>query len=243
MRIAICDDERACLTQASSLLEAWAKSRTNLIIECFTEGDSLIRAQKSTRPFDIILLDIIMPALNGIEVAREIRSFDKDVKLVFLTSSAEYAIESYSVKASNYLLKPIAPEALFACLGELESEIDAANEKRTVLVRGSRTVHRLDPRSIECLEARGKHVVLTLTTGESIGSIETLHALENKLDIADGFFKCHRSYIVNINHVGAYTTDEITMRSGSRVPIARNIKAEFKNAYFSIIFGADGDGL
>lgn len=240
MRVAICDDDRTSLNHVAGLLDSWVKDCPRFAIECFTEGDSLIRAQKSNRPCDIILLDIIMPGINGIEVAREIRSFDKDVKIVFLTSSAEFAIDSYSVKASNYLLKPVAPEALFSCLEELAEEISQKATLNTILIKGPRTVHRLNSSSIEFLEAHGKHVSIALTNGEVLDSIEPLYNFEDKLDLEHGFYKCHRSYIVNLNHVSTYTADEVTMRSGTRIPISRNCRSEFKSTYFSVIFGEAG---
>ena len=79
------------------------------------------------KPFDIILLDVVMPLLNGIEAANELREKDKNVKIVFLTSSPEFAVASYTVKASNYLLKPVEPAKLFACLDELIIEIHSEN--------------------------------------------------------------------------------------------------------------------
>jgi len=240
MRIAICDDDPASLTHIAFLLESWAKGCPCFSLERFSEGDSLIRAQKSGNPFDIILLDIIMPGFNGIETAREIRAVDKAVKIVFLTSSSEFAVDSYSVKASNYLLKPVSPEALFACLEELSGEIAQAQASNAISVKSPRTVHRLNPSTIEYLEAHGKHVSLTLSNGSVIDSIEPLYLLEGKLSITDGFYKCHRSYIVNINHVSTYSSDEITMRSGARIPISRNCRSEFKDAYFSVIFGEVG---
>ena len=245
MRIAVCDDDRASLARVSSMIEAWKSARpgaSDCTVECLTEGDSLVKAQKSASPFDVILLDIIMPAFNGMEAAREIRSFDKGTKIVFLTSSPEFAVESYSVKASNYLLKPVSSEALFACLDEMEAEMSAARQAETIAVKSPRAVHRIDPASIELLEAHGKHVSVTLASGEVIESIEPLYALEGRLDLAKGFFKCHRSYLVNLNHVSTYTADEVTMRSGYRVPIARNSKAEFKDAYFAVIFGESEAG-
>ena len=70
-----------------------------------------------------------------------------------------------------------------------------------------------------------------------------LYVLESKLDIADGFYKCHHRYIVNINHIRTFTSDEITMRSGCRIPISRKYRANFKDAFFSVIFGEGLDGL
>lgn len=235
MRIAICDDDRTALPHTASLINLWAKAKDTLAVDCFSEGGSLLAAH-AANAFDIILLDIVMPGLNGIEVAKEMRAFDSATKLIFLTSSPEYAIESYSVKATNYLLKPVDPAALYACLDEIENELQNTRAARAIPIKGSRSVHRVTLESIEFVEARGKHVSVFMAGGECLESIEPLHSFESKLSITDGFFKCHRSYIVNIHHVSTYTPDEVIMRSGVRIPISRGCKADFKEAYFSVIF-------
>ena len=122
IRIAICDNEQEFLTQLDSTLTQWSTPPARISTECFDNGDALISAHKNS-PFDIILLDIVMPIFTGIETAHEIRKFDKNVKIVFLTSSPEFAVDSYSVKASNYLLKPVSTHKLFICIDELYEEI------------------------------------------------------------------------------------------------------------------------
>ncbi len=221
------------------MLKSWAEGRSDVTVSCFPDGDALIRVHKTTA-FDIVFLDVMMPILNGIEVAREIRLADKNVKLVFLTSSPDFAVESYAVKASNYLLKPVDPAKLFLCLDELEAEARAA--ARMIAVKGVRKVHHVSVASIEFLEGRGKHTALTLSDGEIVESTEPLYVLEGKLSLDDGFFRYHRSYVVNVNYIGTYASDEVTMRSGARIPVSRGCRAEFKEAYFSVIFGNDGDG-
>ena len=147
LRVAICDD---------------------MFIDLFSDGDSLM-VSHIARPFDIILRDIIMPMLNGIDTAAEIRKLDKSVKIVFLTSSAEFAVDSYKVHADNYLLKPVDPESLYSCLD-------------------------------------------------------------------DGFFKCHRSYIVNIYHIDTYTQKVIRMKSGAHIPISRDCHTAFETTFFNLMF-------
>ena len=239
MRIAVCDDDLAFLARISSLVESWAAGRgLAATVDRFPDGESLIGAH-ARAAFDIILLDVVMPELDGIEAARRIRTADREVKLVFLTSSSEFAVDSSAVKASNYLLKPADPAALERCLDELADEVMAAD--RRIMVRGAYEVHSIRPGDIEFVEACGKHVEITLSDGRRIVSVDPLYACEDRLFFSDGFYKCHRSYIVNINHVGTYAPDAVTMRGGARIPIARGCRAEFKEAYFSVLFGKAGD--
>ena len=160
---------------------------------------------------------------------------------MFLTSSPEYAIESYSVCANNYLLKPLDRERLHACLDDLYTDI--TDDFRYMLVKDAPAVHRIPLRGIEYVEAQGKHVIFSMSDGTRILSSDPLYAYEDKLTVRDGFYKCHRSYIVNVFRISKYTPKEITMRSGCRIPISRNAHKEFETAYFEMTFGKAGDIL
>ena len=237
-RIAICDDEPVFSSQIEAIINHWPDRPADTRTEIFQDGDALIAAH-TKEPFNIILLDVLMPLLNGIETASEIRNFDKDVKIVFLTASSEFALDSYAVKASNYILKPVEPAKLIQCLNELNTEIHLMPP--FVVVRGLHAVHKIKLMDIEYIEAQNKHVVFALTSKMTIESPSALYSYEDKLSIEDGFFKCHRSYIVNINHIDMYTAKEICMRSGACIPVSRGYHKDFESAYFSTLFGKAGE--
>jgi len=183
-------------------------------------------------------LDVVMPLLNGIEVASEIRKFDKSVKIVFLTSSSEYAVESYTVNANNYLLKPIDKNKLYSCLNVLYAEI--VEHEKYITVKSVTAMHRIALRNIEHLEAQGKKVLFVLCDGTTVESTNPFYYYENELLREDGFIKCHRSYIVNVYRIITYTQKEIRMQSGCRIPISRNFHKEFEHAYFELLFRKEG---
>lgn len=118
MYIAICDDERSDQKIIVKLIEKYRTDRTTPVFyQLFTSGlDLLVAMEKEV--FDILLLDIVMPKLNEIELAREIRKNDKQIRIVFLTVSTEFAIEGYEVNAHHYLLKPLSNIKLFAELDD-----------------------------------------------------------------------------------------------------------------------------
>ena len=238
LRIAICDDSQEFLNQIKKTLSDWEDRPDNMSVETFEDADSLLASHRRN-PFDIILLDVIMPLLNGIEAAKEIRQQDKTVKIVFLTTSPEFALESYTVKANNYLLKPVDPPRLFACLQELVEDLQ--EKHKTIVVKSAKALHHVEIKNIEYLEAQNKHVLFVLSDGTSISSIEPLYTFEDQLPLVDGFFKCNRSYVVNIHRIDMYTAKEIRMRSGCRISIARNCHKEFEAAYFEVLFGKDGE--
>ena len=238
LRIAICDDMPIFLRHVESLLTQWPERPDNLLLDSFEDADSLLAAHHAN-PYDIIFLDILMPLLNGIDAAREIRQLDKNVKIVFLTSSAEFGVDSYTVKANNYLLKPVDADRLFSCLNELTEEL--MDSPKTIVIKCAKALQRVQISNIEYLEAQNKHVLFAFHDGTSVYSVEPLYIYEEQLTLSDGFFKCSRSYIVNMHHIDTYTTKEVRMRSGYRISISRSCQSEFEAAYFETMFGKAGD--
>lgn len=240
IRIAICDDSSVFLNQTKFMIEQWQDRPKNMLVNLFEDGDSLILAHHKN-PFDIILLDVVMPLLNGIEVAREIREKDKNVKIVFLTSSPEFAVDSYTVKANNYLLKPTEPAKLFNCLDELISNIKSLYKSLTV--KGLDATHKIPLFNIEYIESQSKHIIFYTTDNKMVESIEPLYTYEDTLLLEDGFFKCHRSYIVNIHLIKSYSHSEVVMQSGYRIPISRSHQKTFEDIYFRLVFEKAGDDI
>lgn len=238
MKIALCDDSHAFLFDAQELIRKWPNRPEKTTVALFCDADALIEAHRTT-PFDVILLDVVMPLLNGIQAAAEIRRQDKTVKIVFLSSSPEFAVDSYTVKADNYLLKPVNKQRLFECLDEINGELQQAS--RTITVRSSAAVHRIRLSDIEYLESQGKLVLFSLSGGQAVYGTDPLYAYEELLLQEDSFFKCHRSYLVSLYKIRTFTPKEITMRSGSRIPISRSCQKAFETAYFTTLFGKAGD--
>ena len=238
LKIAVCDDQTEVFPGIQEILGRWRQSSRDLSTAYFSDGDALIAAHRAA-PFDIILLDVVMPLINGIETAAEIRAFDRDVKIVFLTSSAEFAVDSYRVKANDYLLKPVDAGALCRCLDELSAALQSS--QRSIAVKCPEVTRRIALEEIEYIEAQNKHTLFALVGGKTVEAIELMNVYEHKLPAA-GFFKCHRSYIVNLHQVDCYTSKELRTRSGRSVPIARSCQKEFEDAYFTALFGKAGDG-
>lgn len=118
MFIAICDDDILYMNKVKEMIEQWGKDNNeDVSVYLFNHGDALINSYQKSK-IDVIFLDIMMPLLNGMDAAREIRKTDQVVKIIFLTSSPEFALESYDVKASGYLIKPTNYERLCSLLND-----------------------------------------------------------------------------------------------------------------------------
>lgn len=233
IRIAVCDDDAEFLENVVSLIEDWSmQSRIPVDIFRFENGDDLI-IQNTIRRMDIIFLDIIMPLFSGMETAKELRKSDTAVNIIFLTSSPEFALESYDVKARGYLLKPVVEnklkELLYDCSHDLE-------EAKNLVLKTKFGYQKLYYQDIEYIEAQNKVVIFYTRNGRKIEATETLRYFEKKLNDSEGFFKCHRSYMVYIPNVDNFNMTEITTKTGRCIPIARGCGKAFQEAYFKFVF-------
>lgn len=239
MRIGICDDDISCLKQTKHAIERWAlKKAVPVALSCFDSGDLLIQAHEKC-PFDVLFLDIYMPSFTGMDVAREIRTADMSTEIVFLTSSPDFAIESYSVQARNYLLKPIQTDQLEKTLDALYTS--ALLHRRSTIVKVGNTFQRIYLDEIEYIESLNRGTTVSMINKEKLHSNQPFHEIEETLVSEAGFFKCHRSYIVNLSRIDAYTKGEIKTATGMKIPISRSCTASFEEAYFAQIFGKVGD--
>lgn len=234
IRIAVCDDSMEFLQQIACMVEQWSEqSEMPVELYRFTNGDELL-TKNAVIHMDIIFLDIIMPLQNGIDTAKELRQSDDAVKIIFLTSSPEFALDSYEVKACGYLLKPVAYEKVKETLNECSHAFET--EPKHIVLKTAFGYQKLYFCEIEYVEAQNKKVVFYLRTGEAVEALTSLHLLEDKLTESDGFFKCHRSYLVFLPNVDHFSMTEIMTKSGRRIPIARGYGKVFKDAYFAYTF-------
>lgn len=234
MKIAICDDERQFVDSVCLLLEQWAaRNAVRLTLYRFTNGDDLILAQRN-ESMDLIILDVIMPLLNGIDTARELRNGNDTVPIIFLTSSRDFAIDSYEVKAFYYLTKPVEDAKLFRILDDFL--------KTTALPRHFFTAQtgegfcKIAINDVDYLEARNKQVLVCLSNGRTIAIRELFSKCEEVFSLKNGFFRCHRSYIVNLNNIEQFTKSEISTSLNPAIPLSRNRYAAFKETYFNHMF-------
>ena len=175
-----------------------------------------------------------MPLLNGMDTARELRAQDTAVKIIFLTSSPEFALESYEVRAQDYLLKPITYERLRRALEDCSHLFEA--EPKNMVLKTSFGFQKLYFHDIEYAEAQNKRVVFYLRGDKVVETSEPLRSFEERLTVSSGFFKCHRSYLVYLPNVDHFNNNEIFTKSGRSIPIARGYGKAFQEAYFAHIF-------
>ena len=234
LRIGVCDDDQECRQRLMQMIRIWSDhSGIPTELYPFDNGDELISKNAAFR-MDIILLDIVMPLLNGMDTARELRAQDTAVKIIFLTSSPEFALESYEVRAQDYLLKPITYERLRRALEDCSHLFEA--EPKNMVLKTSFGFQKLYFHDIEYAEAQNKRVVFYLRGDKVVETSEPLRSFEERLAVSSGFFKCHRSYLVYLPNVDHFNNNEIFTKSGRSIPIARGYGKAFQEAYFAHMF-------
>lgn len=235
LTIAVCDDDRDSLHAAAGCIHRWAEeSGIPVTVHTYDNGDSLLDAAHGIH-HDLVFLDILMPLLNGMDAARELRRVDAAARIVFLTSSPEFALESYAVKAQGYILKPVTEEKLREALEDCAAAV--RKEPETLLLKTPFGYQKLYLHQIEYAEAQNKRVIFFLKDGTTAETAEPLYSFEDKLTLDNGFFKCHRSYFVYMPGVASFSSTQIVTSANRRVPIARGYARAFKEAYFAFMFG------
>ena len=238
IRIAVCDDAEQYQQQTVALLQQWSTEKDiTITVDCFDNGDSLLQSLGHL-PYDLVFLDIIMPMFSGIDTCAEIRKENKLTKIILLSVSPEFGVDAFRVKANGYLLKPLKQESLFAVMDEYMQEKD---ENSGFLIAKSMSMVRKVPLQTICyVEAQNKHVLIYTSDGTTLTLTTPLHHLVEQLD-SQSFFQCHRSYIINMNHIRSLSKSEVTMSNSCAIPVSRNCAKELHDAYFLFLFGKAGE--
>lgn len=197
VRIALVEDDagyRSILTEYLKKYEQ--ESHTKFHITCFTDGDEIVENYSAS--YDIILMDIAMTYMDGIEAAEHIRRMDSEVVIIFITAMPQYAMKGYTVDALDYVLKPVSYFAFSQRIDRALSRMKKRTKRfLNVPVRGG--VKKLDVSEITYVEVQN-HDLIFHTLSESFLSKGSLTEVAQRI-ATGGFFRCHKCYLVNLEHV------------------------------------------
>lgn len=232
-RLAICDDDSHSLTHMIALVNEYRKvSPLSFEYAAFSNGMELTSALEQGKHFDIYCLDIVMPGFDGIKLGKEIREYDKSAAILYFTSSPEFALDSYSVHAANYILKPVTKEKLFEVLTRVFEQMKH-KEETSITVKTTQGIEKILLSSLVYAEAMGRKVLLHLNSGRTLEcSIQFSKICDNLLELPY-FLKSHRSYVVNMNYINTIENTEIILHSSDAVPIAQGKTREMKDTWLT----------
>ncbi len=220
MKIAICDDEKRILNiLTTEIMNAFPDDE----IRSFESGESILNEveQKVYMP-DIILLDIIMPGLSGMDVAAKLREKSKEVIIIFITGEKQYVFEAFDVRAFHYLVKPFTNEKMIEVINDAKDSLLRPREKdiKKYVMINSRGGHiRLCVSDIIYAEVYGTRIIVHTRTEdiEYYGHLAELEKLAG-----DDFFRTHRGFLVNLRFVKRYDSGNCYLLKGEALISKQN---------------------
>ncbi len=225
MNIAVCDDEVRGRERILTLLEKeFSQAQT-----CeFDSGMKLIEKVEEGYCPDIVLLDIAMEGMDGMETARRLRRMT-DAILIFVTGVKEQVFEAFDVGAFHYLMKPVDQDKMLDVLRRAAQEIERRQSgPKYLLVKTEGSHRRIPVDDILYVENNGRKVILHMKT-ECLEYYERMNHLEDVL--GDGFYRCHRGYLVALSAISGYDHESITVGQGDKIYLAKQKYSEFVKRY------------
>lgn len=232
MRICLVDDDSTQLDYLKVIIEKWAnKHNINTDINFYHSAEEMIFENNESYPFDMIVLDIQMGEINGIELAKRIRKTDRNVIIAFISGMADYVFEGYEVQAIRYILKPVKDEKVYELLDYVNTHKSKENKFFILSVSGEKKKINYD--DIIYFEAMGHYIVFHL---ENTEYDYKYNISDLCLDLAKSeFIRTHRSYVVNIKYIEKITRNECQLINNIKVPLSRNsyksVNEKFINYY------------
>ena len=234
LRIAICDDEAQYVQQIKNFVQEYLHGHPELSgqIDSFSLGRELLYQAEESGGFDLYLLDIIMPGLNGIQTGRQLRQLGDGGEIIYLTTSPDYAVDSYSVRAFFYLLKPLEKGRLFEVLDAAVKKLDDRRSK-AVLIATKDGPRRLLLDQILYVERVGRGLRYFCSGGavDSLSLRVPFHTAVEPLLSDPRFCQCGSSFAFNLQHVTGVSGQEVLLDSGDPVAIPRACVLPFKLAW------------
>lgn len=235
MQIAICDDYKMFREQIRAILDEYADTHENIDIDifAFSNADECLAMSEKYNGFDIYILDILMPGMNGIELGLELRQNGYDGSIIYLTSSEDFAIDSYRTEASNYILKPIVKSDLWKAFEKALVSLENKTDKN-ILVKTRQEAIRIPLSDIMYAELQKRAIVYYLTNGETVESVTIrvpfASALQELL-AQKHFVLCGTSLAFNLHHITSVSSEEIVFKGNHKVFFSKKICRDVRSLW------------
>lgn len=222
IRIAVCDDEKYMSDRIRTMTSAYFY-RKNMATEImqFSSGEEVLQYDGQ---IDILLLDIQMKGIDGMETARKLRERRFRGFLIFITILGEMVFQSFEVQAYDYLVKPIDEKQLEKTMDRVIVSMQNAKEANLLVQKGYES-RIISLEEIVFCEIIHRKIYLHLDSSEVIDYYDRIENLETKLD--GRFFRCHRSFLINLKYLKSYKNGTAYMEGGKEVPVSRLRSKEF----------------
>lgn len=215
-RIAICDDEQNQIEYITSIVTSWSNHKGHSCeIRTFASAEAFLFEYEEDKAYDILLLDVEMKNMNGIELAKRIRKDNNRAEIIFITSHFEFVGEGYEVDALHYLIKPISAEKLTQVLTKAAEKLSV--EPPSVVISCEGETVKLYEADILYVESF-LHYIVIHTKDNEYKIKENISVFENK--VSDVFYRIHRSYLVSLKYITRISRTSVNI-GNTELPLSR----------------------
>lgn len=233
LNIAVCDDEQSQIEYTKTAVSTWAAACGHLpVFSEFPSAEAFLFNYAENQNYDILLLDIEMNEMNGIDLAKKVREGNNRVQIVFITGYPDFMSEGFEVAALHYLMKPVKREKLFAVLDRAVENL--GHKEESLILETESGILRINFSQIMAAEAKGHDTLLTLTDRKETAKIG-INDLEKRLD--ESFVRCHRSYLVGLRHITRITKTDVILDNGDVIPLSRRMYTEVNQKFIGFYKG------
>lgn len=233
--VAVCDDLQNDRLQIKNFIKDFCiKEDYDITINSFENGEALVKYYTAGKAsFDIIFLDIYMSGENGISIAKQIREYDSDCKIIFTTTSTEHALQSFEVSPFNYLTKPIS-KAVFDTAFEKAMRTINKEKQKSLPVKIGSTIQNVFYKDILFIESAAKILNIHTAKNKKLTFSSKLDDIEQQInDIR--FIRCHKSFLVNMDHISSVENNTFKLIESIQIPITQRNFASIKKKFYDFI--------
>lgn len=236
LKIAVCDDNKVDQDYVIKLLHEYANENGVILeIQAFISAEQFLFQYAAEKDYQIIVLDIEMEKMNGVELAKKLREDNQEIQILFITGYPDYISEGYEVDAVHYLIKPVSTEKLVKVMDKAIANLDVV--EKVLFIQDNGEMLKVLTKNIYYVEVFS-HVCIIHTTEGDVEIQTSISDLEKNL--LEGFVRVHRSYLVNLEQIKKIAKTEIYLENGDIVPLSRRKYKDVNIAFIQYFRGRTG---
>ena len=242
MRIAICDDVLSDLEALNNAVsEYYSSKNTPVIIDKFSNPETLLNKffLEGNNYYNVFILDIVMQQ-NGIDVAKKIAKINPYAIIIFQSSSPEFAVDAFRVKALDYILKPLNKQQVNECLNRVSSLLETTKKEIIQVKNSDLNLVNIEINQINYIESSDRKIVFHMIDETTVSTISMRTKFLESIPFnyeEKNFLNCHASFIVNMNQIKSIVNFDFIMFNGDTVPISKRMLKQTKEKYFKYLIG------
>jgi len=233
MNIALCDDDGRFRAQTARSLEGILEKRGRKAdVVKFSNAESLLEVVEAGAAFDLYLLDIVMPGMDGVTLARHLRKRFPSVPILFFTTSSDFAVEAFALGAAHYVVKPFSREQFVAAIDRALA-LASKSTASSIVLKTADGYLSVPIDEIIFSETYGHYQLVRLRNGKELVERMSGQLLWQRLEPSERFVRAGLRFIFNLAHITCVGKNEVTLTGGRTVSVPRRTMPDLKAAYLS----------